>query len=109
MTIEKALMGVETPTTRNQEPFHHELDEILRRPAVERVSGLSTSSLYEAMKRGDFPRPVKLGPRAVGWRLSEVRDWLASLPPATDNCEQPEEKRRPAATRRRSVVRHAME
>jgi prophage regulatory protein len=30
------------------------------------------------MARGDFPRPVRLGIRAVGWRESDVRDWLES-------------------------------
>jgi prophage regulatory protein len=30
------------------------------------------------MARGDFPRPVRLGKRAVGWRESDLQDWLAS-------------------------------
>ncbi|GGL77495.1 helix-turn-helix transcriptional regulator [Wenxinia marina] len=53
-------------------------EEILRRPAVVRVTGLPTSTLYAAMARGTFPRPVKLGERAVGWRKSDIENWLAS-------------------------------
>ena len=54
--------------------------QILRRPAVEKMVGLSRSSIYSAMDRGLFPRPIKLGPRAVGWRLSDVEDWLETRP-----------------------------
>lgn len=53
-------------------------DEILRKPRVLTIIGLGNTSLYEAIKRGDFPAPVKLGVRAVGWRRSDVEAWLAS-------------------------------
>jgi prophage regulatory protein len=35
--------------------------------------------LDEAVKRGDFPAPVKLGARAVGWRRADVDTWMESL------------------------------
>ena len=53
-------------------------DAILRRPEVEARTGLSRSTIYAAMTEGDFPRPVKLGARAVGWFESEIADWIAS-------------------------------
>lgn len=53
-------------------------EEILRKPRVLAIVGLGNTSLYEATKRGDFPAPVKLGVRAVGWRRSDVEAWLAS-------------------------------
>lgn len=53
-------------------------ETILRRPAVEARTGLSRSTIYAAMARGEFPQPVRLGPRAVGWRESDVAEWLAS-------------------------------
>ena len=28
-------------------------------------------------KRGDFPSRIQIGPRRVGWYLSEVETWLA--------------------------------
>lgn len=52
---------------------------ILRRPDVERLVGLSKPSLYRQINAGTFPRPVKLGPRAVGWFEHEIEAWLASL------------------------------
>ncbi|MCK4712808.1 MAG: AlpA family transcriptional regulator [Marinosulfonomonas sp.] len=51
---------------------------IYRRPDVEKLTGLSRSTLYAMMAEGAFPKPVKLGKRAVGWREHDVRDWLDS-------------------------------
>lgn len=51
---------------------------VLRRPAVESRTGLSRSSLYAMMAKGKFPRPVRLGLRAVGWREADIEAWLAS-------------------------------
>jgi len=51
-------------------------ERILRRPAVQDAIGLSRSALYELISRGEFPRPVRLGKRAVGWRASEVAAWI---------------------------------
>ena len=49
---------------------------ILRRPDVEARTGLSRSTIYFKVAQGSFPRPVSLGPRAVGWVASEVEAWL---------------------------------
>ena len=59
---------------------------ILRKRQVEEMTGRSYSSLRRDMERGDFPRPVQIGPRAIGWRTGEVRNWIesrvtAALPP----------------------------
>ena len=51
-------------------------DEIARRPKVESVTGLACSTIYLQMKNGTFPKPIKIGERAVGWRMSEVNAWL---------------------------------
>ncbi len=49
---------------------------IMRRPQVEAATGLSRSTLYAMMTEGEFPRPIRLGKRAVGWAETEVSDWL---------------------------------
>lgn len=51
---------------------------MLRRPEVEARTGLSRSSLYAMMSRGMFPRPKRLGLRAVAWSEDEVENWLAT-------------------------------
>ncbi len=53
-------------------------DKLLRRPEVEARTGLSRSTLYDWMKRDEFPQPVKLGTRLVAWRESDVNAWLES-------------------------------
>ena len=49
---------------------------ILRRPEVEARTGLSRSTIYLKVSQGSFPKPINLGPRAVGWVAEEVDDWL---------------------------------
>lgn len=51
---------------------------IYRRPDVETLVGLSRSTIYAMIAEGTFPKPVKLGKRAVGWRQSDVMAWLES-------------------------------
>jgi len=53
-------------------------DRILRRPDVEARTGLSRSTIYLLMARGEFPKPVKLSSRAVGWTESAIVTWLQS-------------------------------
>lgn len=53
-------------------------DHHLRRPAVEAVTGLSRSSIYDMMDKGEFPRPVRIGKRAVAWPESAISDWLST-------------------------------
>lgn len=47
----------------------------LRLPEVKLVTGLSKTSLYALIREKSFPAPVRLGPRAVAWVRSEVRQW----------------------------------
>lgn len=50
---------------------------ILRLPSVKARTGLSRSTIYLRISEGDFPKPVSLGGRAVGWIEAEINDWLA--------------------------------
>lgn len=45
---------------------------MLRRKQVEAATGLSRSSIYVRMAQGLWPKPVRLGPRMIGWPASEV-------------------------------------
>lgn len=49
---------------------------ILRLPAVKARTGLSRSTIYLRISKGNFPTSVALGGRAVGWIEAEVNDWL---------------------------------
>ena len=57
---------------------------ILKRAEVLAVCGISNTTLKRRLRSGEFPAPVRLGgpgSRRVGWRASDVRDWVAGLSP----------------------------
>lgn len=45
---------------------------ILRLPDVKAQSGASRSTIYLRIQQGLWPKPVRLGPRSVGWPAGEV-------------------------------------
>lgn len=51
-------------------------ERILRLPEVKARTTLGRSTIYDAITRGDFPQPMKLGLRAVGWIEAEVDAWV---------------------------------
>jgi prophage regulatory protein len=51
---------------------------VLRLPAVCRMTGLRRSTIYRMQASGQFPQRVKIGARAVGWIEREVQEWLAT-------------------------------
>ena len=66
--------------TQTMQKLVHE--RILRRPAVEDITGLSRTSIYAGMANGTFPLNVKITGKAVGWRESDIAAWVASRQPA---------------------------
>ena len=58
-------------------------DRLLTRPEVETHCGIARSTIYRLMRSGQFPEPVKVGPRAVRWPASEIEEWLNTRPRAT--------------------------
>ncbi len=54
------------------------MNQLLRLPQVMDRTGLRTTRLYELMGDGSFPKPIRLGERAVAWLESEVDAWIAS-------------------------------
>ena len=57
-------------------------DSLLRRREVERIAGVSRSSIYRLMQESDFPRPVRIGPGTVRWKASDIEAWIESRPVA---------------------------
>ena len=58
-------------------------DHLLHLREVIALTGFSRSSIYRKMRDGSFPEPLKIGVRAVRWRESEIKAWLAARPRAT--------------------------
>jgi len=62
------------------------MSTIIRLPRVMGKVGSSRSSIYLMISKGLFPKPVKLGVRAVGWKESEIDEWIE------DKVKQRDEK-----------------
>ena len=53
----------------------------LRMTGVRRMTGLGRSTIYRLMAAREFPSPVQLSSRAVGWRLSDLEQWSRARKP----------------------------
>ena len=53
-------------------------DKIIRAKEVQAMTGLSRTTLWRLENEVAFPRRVGLGGNSVGWRLSEVQEWIAN-------------------------------
>ncbi|MCA9182826.1 MAG: AlpA family transcriptional regulator [Planctomycetales bacterium] len=49
---------------------------LIRLPQVKSMVGLGRSSIYDKIKRGEFPKQIKLG-RSSGWVEAEVQLWIS--------------------------------
>lgn len=52
-------------------------DAVLRLPDVLALVGLSRASVYAKVADHRFPAPIKLTRHASGWRMGDIRAWLA--------------------------------
>lgn len=57
---------------------------LIRLPRVLEKTGFSEPWIYRLMSQKRFPRPTKLGRRAVAWVESEVDEWIAERIAARD-------------------------
>ena len=39
---------------------------------------LSRGTINDKVAKGEFPLPINLGPRAVGWLESDIQKWIES-------------------------------
>ena len=58
-------------------------DQLLTRQEVEKRCRIARTTIYRLMRAGQFPEPIKIGPRAVRWPESEITSWVESRPRAT--------------------------
>jgi prophage regulatory protein len=63
-------------TTSTEMSIMSTLPKVLRMPSVQGITGMARSTLYKAMKDGQFPLPISLGARSVGWLESDVQAWF---------------------------------
>ena len=68
-------------------------DRILRKPEVLARMGLSDPSIWRREKVGKFPQRIQLGGTAIGWRESEITEWIENCTRGPAHRKPPERKK----------------
>lgn len=61
-------------------------DRIVREPERKHITGLGRTAWWELERKGEVPRRVVLTGNRVGWRLSELVEWVKSRPAFTGDA-----------------------
>ncbi|HLH98718.1 MAG TPA: AlpA family phage regulatory protein [Xanthobacteraceae bacterium] len=92
MAHTRTKLPTNTATPRNPpalapgKPAEPRLERIIRKRDLPQYTGLRPTAIDDAIAAGRFPRPIKLGLRAVGWRECDLLEWqLAGLAASTNN------------------------
>lgn len=64
-------------------------DRIVREPERKLITGISAVGAWRGERVGSFPRRIRIGENAVGWRLSELMSWLESRQICTPENTRP--------------------
>ena len=59
-------------------------DHYLRARDVQTRVGLSRTTIWRLVRRGEFPAPRRLSANAIGWLASEVEAWIGSRRPTRE-------------------------
>lgn len=62
-----------SPRQAGDLPSSLHLEGVLRLPQVLDLFPVSRSTWWQGIKDGRYPKPLRLGPRSVGWRVQDVR------------------------------------
>ncbi|HEY3328120.1 MAG TPA: AlpA family phage regulatory protein [Novimethylophilus sp.] len=52
--------------------------KILRIADAVQKTGLSRSTIYRLLEAEDFPEPIRLSKRAIGWTEEQLNGWISS-------------------------------
>ena len=71
-----------TPHATPVQPTAAAMPRLLTLRDVTAATALSRSAVYALMAESRFPKPIRIGARAVRWVEKEVLDFIASRPRA---------------------------
>lgn len=54
-------------------------DKIIRSKEVQELTGLSRTTIWRLEREGKFPARVPLTSSNVGWRLTDVQEWIKKI------------------------------
>ena len=70
--------------------FPHLPDEaIVRLPTVLALFPVSDGQVWRMVREGNFPSPVKLADRAIGWKAGAIREFLRKDRPVAEVGSNP--------------------
>jgi prophage regulatory protein len=52
------------------------MHKILKLKEIKLITSLSTATIYRLMKRGKFPKQIKLSERAAGWLEHDINEYI---------------------------------
>ena len=52
------------------------MTRIIKLPEVLEITKVSKGTWYKEIRKGNAPKPIKLGERSVAWVLDDVNEWL---------------------------------
>ncbi len=55
-------------------------DRIVREQERLQITSISRSQAWQLEQQNRFPKRIRLGNRSVGWKLSELLDWVQNQP-----------------------------
>ena len=61
---------------------------IIRLPEVIAKTGLSRSTIYFQISKGNFPKGVPIGDHARGWLNHEIEAWIEARAALRGNCHE---------------------
>ena len=61
--------------------------KLVRLGTVLEMTTLSTATIYRLMKKGQFPRQIKISERSTRWVLDEIFEWMDGNFKARDEGE----------------------
>ena len=50
--------------------------QLVKLPVVRQLTTFSSATIYRLIKKGEFPKQIKLSERSSGWILEEIYSWL---------------------------------
>jgi prophage regulatory protein len=65
---------------------NEELEKMFRVKDVIKKIPISRSGIWLSVKKGTFPKPVRIGARSVAWTQSQLDEWLESRREASNEC-----------------------
>ena len=57
---------------------------LLKFHQVVEITGVGRSQIYRKIATGEFPAPVKVGPKSIRFREADIEAWVAGLPVHVD-------------------------